>query len=1556
MAYTNESSYYNLFDPAKKYFEVRALAGYVEQSREDNEIQSILKNIVKRLGDSVWRQGELVSGGGYVRDSGSNINALMFNASKVYVDGIVHDVDSKTVTLTGSGSEEVGVRVIETLITPSADAELRDPAVGFANYGQPGANRLKVEAVWDLKSNVLTGDKFYPAYKFDSGVEVVQPKVGEIDVVTQQLARRTYDESGNYVVAGFDISTEPKNDQEVYIKVGNRDLIGNSKAYVQGYEILKIADERKAISKALGTSSVSDERKDFTLESLAETSNPPTARLVGAHLLLDVQPAARVTKVTAEFEAVQEVSGHALDQADTVIRNTGESSIQIKKVFSGPTSDPGASGVGYVTYVNAGSQSGTGDYYYSGGKINWNVQTPVNSEPTASSYYIYYTFRKEIKIGEECELDSQGRLDLSKLTAKNTSSNGWILDAGRKVAVFPFGWNRATSTSVTSDIDIDYEYYLPRYDVVYLDVTGEVKIQTGEYADKPSIPFVSASKLSLGHLFVPAGGDYDEVVVTQYNVRRLTMAELRKLYDRLERAEFNQAVIDLNAEATKRVGNSITSLSGILTEAFAYTDDEIANPVVNGVTRIKFNRNKTSNKIFNVAYREMSLPQIERDITNLDTLDSGELRGLQAGISGAVTLSPSIRSSARISSLEATETINVNQFDSVLSTPVITTNTNQIQSERSEIKISSLIPNSAAVMLAQTLPQSQTARTNTAAAVNLTGTVTDYALTRPVAQTWVWCSGKGFKGNEKLNILVAGLPVRLTVNTGVTGGYRAPAGLSAASRPTAPLSGFIGFDGNNLEVGSSTIYEAGSQILTNSRGEFEVAFETPAGFIPGKAKVQIESADGANKASTVITGKADLTLKVADAYFEQAAAVTSAVVSNPGPMPIKAATVPVEFYTGASGAGVDQLLDSVTGLTKLTSNNFTGTVHLYAKINWDAGGSPLIVSLTHTLLRSDNPARTRVLSLSNHVNRDSFWTKKFVVVYLGQVSEAFAYNAELLNGGPSSSYRSIVTKAGVPTSNSLATSSSGIKVTNPGTSRVNGVVNISYSSVPSSYNTVTYFYTNASRSGSGTLSAGQGKASFSVASTGTQKVILVFSNSTTKAAEISTVEFASQSNDPLAQTFTVPDAETNSKGMFVKGAKVYFSEIPDESTNAAIYAYITPVINGYPAPSEFAIAVSSSLHPDQCQVSTNTTLVPTDFVFQDLVYLEKNKSYALVLVTSNSDYKVWVGKVGGTLFGTNGSIKRSQSIGDGSLFEGATTEIWAPKPEYDLVFELVEVESFTGMEGASDRGTFTFEVTSSGVDDVETNNMIGFHLDAVPFIPTASPGKQENDYKVVWEYRLGSSSVWTKFEPQDYIFTGVQFTDLGIRATLISNDGLLSPVIFPKYMVVTGVFRETAATYESNVATYSQPYSTVRMIGKMAIPDGSNVNWFVSDNILVSPSALPTWAALSSYSEGDIVAFSESFFRANTDITGNALNEDPATDLVRWKETEVEESGRVWIELTPVGTTAADSLGFKEYEQMLELPSNISRTQFMFKVTCSALANYLHTPPRIRDIITIVNT
>lgn len=133
-----------------------------------------------------------------------------------FLRGHFVEVDRQTLVLsttTGVVSARIGLVVTESVVTPDMDYNLLDPALGTTNYAAPGAHRLKITAQLSSKSIVDTADDqdFVEIARVVDGVLVAGSDGLVPRFIEETLARRTYDESGDYVVRPFRLAVKDHN-------------------------------------------------------------------------------------------------------------------------------------------------------------------------------------------------------------------------------------------------------------------------------------------------------------------------------------------------------------------------------------------------------------------------------------------------------------------------------------------------------------------------------------------------------------------------------------------------------------------------------------------------------------------------------------------------------------------------------------------------------------------------------------------------------------------------------------------------------------------------------------------------------------------------------------------------------------------------------------------------------------------------------------------------------------------------------------------------------------------------------------------------------------------------------------------------------------------------------------------------------------------------------------------------------------------------------------------------------------------------------------------------
>ncbi|MFZ4599036.1 MAG: DUF4815 domain-containing protein [Terrimicrobiaceae bacterium] len=185
---------------------------------------------------------------------------------------------------------KVGFDVNATIVTPAQDTSLLDPALGSYNFSAPGADRLRTipELIRLQLNDTTTAPEFYSLFVIEDG-ELKQIKERtQYSRILDEFAKRTYDESGNYVVRGFQVRTREHKDtgeNEGYSANGDANLIAvgveSGTAYVFGYEINKQVTEYTTTPKS--TTSVNVNSEIISVSS----GNYLTANQVVGSVILD---------------------------------------------------------------------------------------------------------------------------------------------------------------------------------------------------------------------------------------------------------------------------------------------------------------------------------------------------------------------------------------------------------------------------------------------------------------------------------------------------------------------------------------------------------------------------------------------------------------------------------------------------------------------------------------------------------------------------------------------------------------------------------------------------------------------------------------------------------------------------------------------------------------------------------------------------------------------------------------------------------------------------------------------------------------------------------------------------------------------------------------------------------------------------------------------------------------------------------------------------------------------------------------------------------------------
>lgn len=183
------------------------------------------------------------------------------NEGVFYYDGFFIKNDAQTIATSKysntTANVRIGFEISESTVVYTQDTSLLDPAQDASNFQAPGSDRYKIVLTLTTRSLASTDDtQFIELARVENGALTYSVRYPLYAVLEDTLARRTYDESGNYTVRPFKISLDTSAANTAKANV----TLSPGKAYVYGYEFETIAPTTISFDKPRTTDSVANKR------------------------------------------------------------------------------------------------------------------------------------------------------------------------------------------------------------------------------------------------------------------------------------------------------------------------------------------------------------------------------------------------------------------------------------------------------------------------------------------------------------------------------------------------------------------------------------------------------------------------------------------------------------------------------------------------------------------------------------------------------------------------------------------------------------------------------------------------------------------------------------------------------------------------------------------------------------------------------------------------------------------------------------------------------------------------------------------------------------------------------------------------------------------------------------------------------------------------------------------------------------------------------------------------------------------------------------------------
>ena len=623
------------FDETKNYKRVRYHQDRDLLDSELNEQQDILHRERKKIADRLFKEGSVI--GGLTVSIAANV--LTVAQGHVYIEGSIEQVPGAVLTYdpaVDSGADYVYVELLQYNYGANHDAGLVNPATG-----EPTAEREKW--VLGLKDhdtsdealpNNVTGRKVVPIYKFDRATGEVSATVQEkshlqlrdllgtlpgdritvasitedqlafaaaegLNSLLDNLAERTFDQAGSYLVEGLDsfISGDDGESVEVITNAG--------RAYIQGYRLQKDLPTTTPVPKSVASKSVRGEQKTYNqgtwryplnsiplkeirqIEAIvAVVSNITRGSVGGGEDILQPNPVVDILEVSQGATVYQEgvdwrQSGNHVDWLGsgsepaigttytvrwTYTRQMVRGSDYVAGGWFGESAHPAPAEYFYLVTA----MEGNGETAYDAtqvvsrvtraGDINRLTWLPAGG---ATGYRVYratgntghadFELLTEVTAAASAYVDdgvdeTQNKHPLESNTSSLTMSAVRI--ALEDLSLVNFGRSDVGDAPVDgSNVSIDYDYYLGRKDVIYA-TTGEIKRLEGAPADRPKLPLVPEGALGLASIDCPPNSVQMRIV--NFGLTRVTMDRMHEIIQDVEDLKYNDAQFQMNSELQNR--------------------------------------------------------------------------------------------------------------------------------------------------------------------------------------------------------------------------------------------------------------------------------------------------------------------------------------------------------------------------------------------------------------------------------------------------------------------------------------------------------------------------------------------------------------------------------------------------------------------------------------------------------------------------------------------------------------------------------------------------------------------------------------------------------------------------------------------------------------------------------------------------------------------------------------------------------------------------------------------------------------------------------------------
>ena len=475
---------------------------------------------------------------------------------------------------------QVGFYLQESIVDSNEDSSLLDPALESSNYFAPGADRFKIVPILtriDI-DDVAGPPDYVNLFIIENGIVTEVNERPIYNIIRDELAKRTLDESGDYYVRGFNTIIEEHLDNgenDGYLTLdrgGNSQLLSiqveGGTAYVKGYEVNKLVTSFLETEKSTSFSNVNGQIISSSLGNYVVANEVVGAWNVNTGQTIDLYDTAQ-QRVTRGVGSIPSQTGSKIGTArvksiskDTGTFGTANGNMRIHLFDIQMLGSNSFANVKSVYYNN----SSTADL---GADIVLSANTArIWDQFSSLLYYTGSNYTKTLR-------SPDGTVDTSflfKKTSEISIATGGTFSLTSSVGneIFPYG----TSTLSTADKG---DIFLNLNSNVSINISGSALAGSGSntLTGNASCQFTRLNvgdKIALSgnsSLYVISAIANDRILTVTTNLPSISSNTLQKVYVAGDMIDLTTKGVD--AGETRTVSATSSSLTFDLKETFGTT-------------------------------------------------------------------------------------------------------------------------------------------------------------------------------------------------------------------------------------------------------------------------------------------------------------------------------------------------------------------------------------------------------------------------------------------------------------------------------------------------------------------------------------------------------------------------------------------------------------------------------------------------------------------------------------------------------------------------------------------------------------------------------------------------------------------------------------------------------------------------------------------------------------------------------------------------------------------------------------------------------------------------